>query len=73
MKEACSKSNCPGLVSAEGIESILNNIGMAERMGKSEIESMLREICADANGSSEGGCAISADQMLSLISSRNTA
>jgi hypothetical protein len=72
VKAACSKSSCPGLISAEGIESILHNIGASNQMPRSEIESMLKEIC-DGNGSAEDYCTISVDQMFNLLSNRGAA
>ena len=69
VKAACSKSSCPGFVSAEGIECILKNIGASQQMPLSEIQSMLKEICANTNGGSQD--AISADQMLGLLSNRS--
>jgi hypothetical protein len=73
VKAACSKSSCPGLISAECIESILHNIGASDQMPRSEIESMLKEICADGNGSSQDLCTISVDQMFDLLSHRSAA
>ena len=65
---ACCNASCPGLVSAEGIEDILRNIGAGDQMPRSEIESMLREVCAESNDNNKDLCVISADQMLSLLS-----
>ncbi|KAL3784387.1 hypothetical protein ACHAW5_010538 [Stephanodiscus triporus] len=56
-------------VSAEGIEHVLQNIGMGHRMSRSEIEGIVSEVgtCpVGQDGTSR--CVISADQMLDLIS-----
>lgn len=65
-------------VSAEGIEHVLRNIGMGNRMSRSEIEAILSEVGACPVGSSSrrsssssSSCVISADQMLSLLSTTN--
>jgi hypothetical protein len=50
-------------VSAEGIEHVLNNIGMGDRMSRSEIEGIISEVGA---GDEDG--VISAEQMLDLMS-----
>lgn len=71
VKTACSNATCPGSVSAEGIEVILRNIGAAEQMPRSEIESILREVCVEARGSAQDPCVISAEQMLNLLAGRN--
>ena len=59
----------PGLVSAEGIEHVLDNIGAGDQMTHDEIETILREVVGSSNNGSEE-CVISADQMLDLISNR---
>ncbi|KAL3769869.1 hypothetical protein ACHAWU_007075 [Discostella pseudostelligera] len=62
-------------VSAEGIEHVLRNIGMGNRMTRSEIESILSEVGACPVGNEFDrrslSCVISADQMLSLLSTTN--
>ncbi len=90
MKAACTVvTTSPTLllntpaVSAEGIEHVLRNIGMGNRMTRTEIECILSEVgaCPIWNGSeninrgvdgrsssSSSSCVISADQMLSLLS-----
>ena len=50
---------------------ILRNIGAAEQMPRSEIESMLHEVCVEASGSAQDPCVISAEQMLNLLAGRN--
>ncbi|KAL7481632.1 hypothetical protein ACHAW6_007302 [Cyclotella cf. meneghiniana] len=67
--KAASKSSAPssGLVSAEGIESILRNIGAGDQMSRSEIESMLREVSNERSGVAQNECVISADQLLKLL------
>lgn len=56
-------------VSAEGIEHVLNNIGMGGRMERSELEDIVREVGTCPIGSDgESHCIIYADQMLDLIS-----
>mmetsp|Transcript_32930 Transcript_32930/g.79676 ORF Transcript_32930/g.79676 Transcript_32930/m.79676 type:complete len:139 (+) Transcript_32930:338-754(+) len=62
-----------GIVSAAGIEQVLNNIGAGDQMSHDEIETMLREIGSDGmNSSVDGGkdCVITADKMLDLLSMR---
>ncbi|KAL7534336.1 hypothetical protein ACHAXR_005805 [Thalassiosira sp. AJA248-18] len=59
----------PGIVSAEGIEHVLNNIGAGDQMSHDEIETILREVGGSGHSDSEN-CVISADQMLDLISKR---
>ncbi len=56
-------------VSAEGISHVLQNIGMAHRMSRSEIEGIVSEVGScplDEQGQPQ--CVISANQMLDLIS-----
>ncbi|KAL3803889.1 hypothetical protein HJC23_004051 [Cyclotella cryptica] len=71
--KAASQSSEPssGLVSAEGIECILRNIGAGDQMSRSEIESMLREVNNDTSGDAQNRCAISADQLLNLIATKS--
>eukprot|EP00579_Thalassiosira_antarctica_P007342 CAMPEP_0201883276 /NCGR_PEP_ID=MMETSP0902-20130614/15283_1 /ASSEMBLY_ACC=CAM_ASM_000551 /TAXON_ID=420261 /ORGANISM="Thalassiosira antarctica, Strain CCMP982" /LENGTH=126 /DNA_ID=CAMNT_0048412023 /DNA_START=111 /DNA_END=491 /DNA_ORIENTATION=+ len=59
----------PGIISAEGIENVLNNIGAGDQMSHDEIETILREVCGSGIGGTEK-CVISADQMMDLISNR---
>ena len=40
-------------------------------MPRSEIESMLHEVCVEARGSAQDPCVISAEQMLNLLAGRN--
>eukprot|EP01083_Nonionella_stella_P012393 35171_1 len=61
-------SASPGIISAEGIEHVLNNIGAGDQLSHDEIETILREVCSSNNG--DGNCVISAEQMLDLISNR---
>jgi hypothetical protein len=69
----CKKSptSSSGEVSAEGIECILKNIGASDQMTRLEIESMLREISVDTCGSAQDPCVISADQMLTVLSTKS--
>jgi len=55
-------------VSADGIENVLQNIGAANRMSRSEIDEILKEVgvCPIADGNHQ--CVISASQMFELIS-----
>ena len=56
-------------VSADGIEHVLNNIGMGNRMSRSEIEEIVSEVGTCPIGEDgESHCVISSDQMLDLIS-----
>ncbi|KAL7534335.1 hypothetical protein ACHAWF_004800 [Thalassiosira exigua] len=58
-------------VCAEGIEHLLRNIGMADRMSRSEIEGIMSEFGEAPLGGGEEdavGCVVSADRMLDLIS-----
>mmetsp|Transcript_12282 Transcript_12282/g.22778 ORF Transcript_12282/g.22778 Transcript_12282/m.22778 type:complete len:153 (+) Transcript_12282:271-729(+) len=56
-------------VSAEGIEHVLQNIGMGHRMSKSEIEGIISEVgTCPIDDSGESQCVISSNQMLDLIS-----
>lgn len=64
---AASANAAAGVVSAEGIACVLNNIGAGGSMTRSEIESMLREI-GDHDVSEQDSYVISVDQMLDLIS-----
>ena len=70
--KAASKSSAPssGLVSAEGIESILRNIGAGDQMSRLEIESMLREVSNERSGVAQNECVISADQLLKLLATK---
>mmetsp|Transcript_12281 Transcript_12281/g.22777 ORF Transcript_12281/g.22777 Transcript_12281/m.22777 type:complete len:157 (+) Transcript_12281:271-741(+) len=59
----------PTTVSAEGIEHVLQNIGMGHRMSKSEIEGIISEVgTCPIDDSGESQCVISSNQMLDLIS-----
>jgi hypothetical protein len=57
-------------VSAEGIEHVLQNIGMGHRMSRSEIDGIISEVgtCPIDDDAVEVSCVISSDQMLDLIS-----
>ncbi|KAL7526750.1 hypothetical protein ACHAWF_001900 [Thalassiosira exigua] len=56
-------------VTAEGIEHVLHNIGMADRMSRSEIEDIVSEIgTCPIDDSGASNCHLSADQMLDLMS-----
>jgi len=60
--------NVPANVSAEGIKNVLQNIGMGDRMSRSEIEGIISEV-GDSDGGESNGCVvISENQMLDLIS-----
>lgn len=67
--KAATQSSAPsaGLVSAQGIECILRNIGAGDQMSRSEIESMLREV---SNETGKDRCVISADQLLNLLATK---
>ncbi|KAL7544825.1 hypothetical protein ACHAWF_008186 [Thalassiosira exigua] len=65
---AATTSKSTGVVSAEGIEYVLNNIGAGNQMSHDEIEMILREIGGNNNGNEN--CVITQDQMLDLISNR---
>mmetsp|Transcript_17656 Transcript_17656/g.28559 ORF Transcript_17656/g.28559 Transcript_17656/m.28559 type:complete len:150 (-) Transcript_17656:180-629(-) len=54
-------------ISADGIEHVLQNIGMGDRMSRSEIEEIIREVGDNVDGE-ESSCVISENQMLDLIS-----
>jgi KaiC/GvpD/RAD55 family RecA-like ATPase len=68
VKAATKRSATTGFVSAEGIESVLSNIGAEDQMSRSEIELMLREVSGD-----QDRCAISVEEMLNLLSPRSVA
>ena len=57
-------------VSAEGIEHVLQNIGMGNRMSRSEIEGIISEVGnpVDDDSGERSHCVISANQMVDLIS-----
>ncbi len=57
-------------VSAEGIEHVLQNIGMGHRMSLSEIDSIVAEVGGDVTIPRDGKlhCIMSANQMFDLIS-----
>ncbi len=70
-----------GIISAEGIEHVLQNIAAGHKMTRSEIENIFREIgvCPLESSSSESGsgggystssCVISVDQMFDLLSKK---
>ena len=78
VKAATDKSpmlNAP-TVSAEGIEHVLQNIGMGDRMSRSEIEVIVSEVgmlnTCPIDGSGERHYVISTDQMVDLISKPNS-
>lgn len=53
---------------------MLANIGAGDQMTRTEIESILREVCGnDATKNVEESCVISAKQMLDLISTQRAA
>lgn len=60
----------PTTVSAEGIEHVLQNIGMGNRMSRSEIEGIISEVGTpvDDDSGERSHCVISANQMVDLIS-----
>lgn len=60
--------NAQAIVSADGIENVLQNIGAGSRMSRSEIDEILNEVgvCPVNGGSAQ--CVISASQMIDLIS-----
>lgn len=55
-------------VSAEGVAHVLDNIGMGDRMSRSEIEGIFAEVGARPAGGEEGECVLSEHQMMDLIS-----
>merc|ERR1712194_889573 len=58
-------------VSAEGIDNVLQNIGMGHRMSRAEIEDIVSEVgTCPVDSSGERHCVISANQMLDLISKK---
>lgn len=59
------------LISAEGIESVLKNIGQDHRMSRTELECVLREVGGSAQSGEPERFFISAEQMDQLISVRN--
>ena len=61
--------NADATISADGIESVLQNIGAGNKMSRSEIDEILREVgvCPIKDGPSTG-CVISASKMIELIS-----
>jgi hypothetical protein len=61
------------VVSAEGIESVLKNIGQGHRMSRTEIEFILREVGGASRSGEPESCVISADQMMELISMQKAA
>ncbi|KAL7463336.1 hypothetical protein ACHAXS_003714 [Conticribra weissflogii] len=76
-KVACTKSShlmsasAPSrLVSADGIEGVLKNIGAGHSMPRSEIELILREL-GDVDPNEEENYVISVEQMLDIISGNN--
>ncbi len=58
------------LVSADGIEGVLKNIGAGHSMPRSEIELILREL-GDVDPNEEENYVISVEQMLDIISGNN--
>lgn len=61
------------LVTAEGIENVLKNIGQGHRMSRAEIEFILREVGGASRSGEPESCVISADQMMELMSMRKIA
>ena len=56
-------------VSAEGIENVLQNIGMAHRITRSELEGIVSEVGECPLGDDDkANCVISENQMMDLIS-----
>jgi hypothetical protein len=57
-------------VSAEGIEYVLQNIGMGHRISRAEIEEIVSEVGGDITIPCDGErlCVMSANQMFDLIS-----
>ena len=73
VKAAIASSRRPGVVSpsvsADGIDSVLQNIGMGHRMSRAEIESIVSEVgVSPAASNGERHSYMSDDQMLELIS-----
>ena len=66
VKAATINSHYMPAVSADGIEHLLHNIGMGNRISRSEIEGIISEVGEWSVGGSEK--ALTADQMLDLIS-----
>jgi hypothetical protein len=56
------------LISAEGIESVLKNIGQDHRMSRTEIEFILREVGGAARSGEPEAFMISPEQMMELLS-----
>ena len=58
-------------VSAEGIEHVLQNIGMGNRMSRSKIDGIISKVgtcCIDGDSGERSSCVISANQMVDLTS-----
>ena len=68
-----TSSSSSTTVSADGIETLLQNIGAGHRMSRSEIESILREVGGSNRAGEPENCFISKEQMLDLISVRKAA
>ena len=60
--------NAQATVSADGIESVLQNIGAGNRMSRSEIDEILNEVGVCPVNGGNAQCVISASQMIDLIS-----
>ena len=55
-------------ISAKRIDHVLQNIGMSDRMSRSEIEGIIREVgTCPVDESGESHCVISTHQMVDLI------
>ncbi|KAL7454887.1 hypothetical protein ACHAXS_000344 [Conticribra weissflogii] len=62
-----------GVISIEGIEHVLNNIGAQNKMSRAEIEFILRELGGRIESNDEkSSFIISADQFFDLIVSKKT-
>lgn len=64
-------SSKKALISVEGIESVLKNIGQDHRISRTELEGVLREVGGAAQSGEPERFFISPEQMIELISVRN--
>lgn len=64
-------SSKKALISVEGIESVLKNIGQDHRISRTELEGLLREVGGAAQSGEPERFFMSDEQMIELISVRN--
>jgi hypothetical protein len=64
-------SSKKALISVEGIESVLKNIGQGHRISRTELEGLLREVGGAAQSGEPERFFMSDEQMIELISVRN--